>query len=132
MSTLRPNRTSVTVLSALLAGCWIVCWCAYGSAGPPPPASGFATLFPEDALVKARCNGKYAMLLQQFRVEKDREMYKDFQDVGERDVREYAGQAQLPKGNWVYVYPYWYIWRDVTAKPQPQRNWGPEQVIGEP
>ena len=86
----------------------------------------------EESLAKARCNGKYAMLLHQFKVEKDREMYKDFQDVGPRDLRDYAGQTNLSKGFWVYVYPYWYIWRDLTATPKIKRDWGPEQATGEP
>ncbi len=84
------------------------------------------------ALKKARVNGKYAMLLRQFKVEKDAEQYKDFSDVGQRDVREYAGQTELPKGYWVYVYPYWYIWRDLTTVTKAKRNWGPEQATGEP
>src|SRR5262249_42186186 len=75
---------------------------------------------------------KYAMLLHQFKVEKDRETYKDFQDVGPRDVRDYAGQNNLAKGFWVYVYPYWYIWRDLTSTPKVKRDWGPEQATGEP
>jgi RNA polymerase sigma factor (sigma-70 family) len=86
----------------------------------------------EEALAKARCNGKYAMLLHQFKVEKDRDTYKEFQDVGPRDLREYAGQTNLSKGFWVYVYPYWYIWRDLTATPKVKRDWGPEQATGEP
>jgi hypothetical protein len=86
----------------------------------------------EEALKKARVGGKYAMLLRQFKVEKDAETYKDFADIGVRDQRDYAGQMDLPKGHWVYVYPYWYVWRDLTSGTKAKRAWGPEQVIGEP
>jgi beta-lactamase regulating signal transducer with metallopeptidase domain len=86
----------------------------------------------EEALQKARADGKYQMLLRQFKVEKDYEAFKDYRDYGPRDLREYAGQTDLPKGYWVYVYPYWYIWRDLSASARPKRNWGPEQATGEP
>jgi beta-lactamase regulating signal transducer with metallopeptidase domain len=111
------------------------------SPGQPPggkdDGKGDATamprpLPPEQALVKARVNGKYAMLLRQFRAEQDAAMHKEFADVGLRDVRSYAGQDDLPKGYWVYAYPHWYIWRDLTSNVPPKRNWGPEQVTGEP
>lgn len=86
----------------------------------------------EESLKKARVNGKYAMLLQQIKVEKDLDAYKDFHDFGLRDVKAYAEYQELPKGYWVYVYPYWYIWRDLTAVQKPKRQWGPEQATGEP
>src|SRR5207245_2848211 len=41
--------------------------------------------------------------------------------------------ADLPRGYWVYVAPYWYIWRDlVSATPKVKRPWGPEQATGQP
>jgi hypothetical protein len=86
----------------------------------------------EESLKKARVNGKYAMLLRQIKVPKDYDTYKEFNDLGLRDVKEYGDVKDLPKGHWVYVYPYWYIWRDVAATPKPKRSWGPEQVTGEP
>ena len=55
-----------------------------------------------------------------------------FTDAGLKNTREYAGQNDLPKGHWVYVYPYWYIWRDLSNAPKLNRNWGPEQACGEP
>ena len=45
---------------------------------------------------------------------------------------DYAGFTGLPAGHWVYVYPYWYIWRDLADKPAPKRGWGPEQATGPP
>jgi hypothetical protein len=86
----------------------------------------------EDALRKARVNGKYAMLLRQIKVPKDVETAKEFQDAGMKNVKEYAGQTDLPRGHWVYVYPYWYIWRDLAAAPKLNRPWGPEQATGPP
>lgn len=84
------------------------------------------------ALKKAQADGRYAMLLRQIRVPDDLEDYGEFNDYGAWDGTEWAGYHDLPHGYWVYVYPYWYIWRDQTATPAPNRNWGPEQATGEP
>ncbi len=86
----------------------------------------------EEALVKARVNGKYRMLLRQFQAEADVKEQGEFMDAGMRDTKAYAGETDLPKGYWVYVYPNWYIWRDLAATPLPNRPWGPEQACGEP
>jgi hypothetical protein len=86
----------------------------------------------EGALKQARVNGKYQMLLRQIKVAEDRENYTDFSDYGPYQATEYAGYKDLPAGNWVYVYPYWYIWRDRTADKREKRNWGPEQATGPP
>jgi hypothetical protein len=86
----------------------------------------------EACLKKARGNGKYAMLLRQFKVEDDKESTGDFREMGLQRKRRYEGYGDLPEGYWVYAYPYWYIWRDLTATPSPKRAWGPEQVTGPP
>jgi hypothetical protein len=86
----------------------------------------------EEALKKATVNGKYRMLLRQFKVQKEDDSYGDFKDLGYRTTTEYAGQTGLPAGHWVYVAPYWYIWRDLTSVVRPKRDWGPEQATGEP
>ena len=128
----RRSTVSSAMLGCLFGSCLLVPTLSGTRADPgaqPAAAAGPAL---EDSLIKARCNGKYVMLLRQFKVEKDRAMYNDFQDLGERDMREYGGESNLPKGYWVYVYPYWYIWRDLTSKTKPRRSWGPEQVVGEP
>jgi hypothetical protein len=96
------------------------------------PAAMMKPLDLEESLQKARFNGKYMMLLRQFKAEKDAETYKDFTDAGVRDMPEYMGETGLPRGHWVYVYPYWYIWRELAAAPKPQRAWGFEQVVGPP
>jgi hypothetical protein len=90
------------------------------------------TLPLEKALKKATVNGKYEMLLQQFKVEKDGDQYGTFRDLGLKETTDYAGFKELPKGHWVYVYPYWYIWRDLSATPKLKRAWGPEQATGPP
>jgi hypothetical protein len=84
------------------------------------------------ALTKARVNGKYALLLAQLKAPQDYARYAEFRDLGLRELKEYAGVKELPRGHWVYVYPYWYIWRDLTSEPRAKRAWGPEQATGEP
>jgi hypothetical protein len=125
---------------ALLCGLLAVCALALvvlpggpvGTAAPrgrdvPPTALPL-----EDALKKARSEGKYEMLLRQIKVPNDFDKYQNFRDLGARTVSEYAGFKELPSGHWVYVYPYWYIWRDLSRAQKVKRNWGPEQATGAP
>jgi len=42
--------------------------------------------------------------------------YGEFKDYGAFDGTEWASYKGLPKGNWVYVYPHWYIWKRRTNK----------------
>ena len=86
----------------------------------------------EQALRKATAGGKYEMLLRQIKVERDDSVDGDFRDAGYRASGEYAGHTDLPAGYWVYVAPYWYIWRDESATPKARRAWGPEQATGPP
>jgi hypothetical protein len=105
---------------------------AQGDEAARPSRKAPAALPLEKALKKARVNGKYEMLLRQFKVPKDYERYADFRDCGPKEATDYAGITGLPKGHWVYVYPYWYIWRDLASAPKPNRPWGPEQATGPP
>jgi hypothetical protein len=89
-------------------------------------------LEPVEALEKAQVDGKYRMLLAQFKVEGDWMESGAFRDAGFRVAGSYADQEDLPAGHWVYVYPNWYIWRDKSDTPIVPRSWGPEQVIGPP
>jgi len=84
------------------------------------------------ALQKAQADGKYAMLLRQVLAPEDVASYGEVKDYGFWTGKEWAGQKDLPPGYWVYVSPYWYIWRDQTSELKPKRNWGPEQATGEP
>jgi hypothetical protein len=77
-------------------------------------------------------DGKYRMLLHQIKVDKDVEIHQQFKDLGYRNQPSYAGHNDLSAGWWVYVAPYWYIWRDRTSIQRPNRDWGPEQAVGEP
>jgi hypothetical protein len=96
-------------------------------AGPQPVA-----LTPDAALEKARVSGKYKMLLRQVRAPDDHERYGAFTDYGPYPaLQEYRGEKDLPAGYWVYVYPTWYIWRDLATKKW-RRPWGPEQATGAP
>lgn len=122
---LRSRAVRVLGLGGVLAFA-----CAGGSA-PGRPNSDPAPCL-EESLQKARVQGKYEMLLRQIQVRKDYRTYRDFHDAGFRETSDYAGYGELPKGYWVYVYPYWYIWRDRTAVPKTKRGWGPEQATGEP
>ena len=120
-------RGKTLLAPAALAGLTAVLVCAGGSPGQKPAVA----LGLEDALRKATA-GKYEMLLRQIKVEKDPNVTGDFQDLGSQQRREYAGHADLPNGHWVYVAPYWYIWRDLKAAAKPRRPWGPEQATGPP
>jgi hypothetical protein len=108
-----------------------MCVMAAGFLGASTPKAPRALPL-QESLEKARVDGKYAMLLRQFNAEKDFEKYGAFRDAGPRTFTDYAGLTGLPAGHWVYVYPYWYIWRDLAEKPTPARSWGPEQATGPP
>ena len=105
---------------------------AIGCAGMIAQAQEEAHMPLDAALKKARVDGKYRMLLRQIRVESDLKTFGVFHDFGLNAQSSCAGHEDLPKGYWVYVYPYWYIWRDRADLPQAKRPWGPEQIAGEP
>ena len=115
----------------VLLGLLVLMTCSPAQPAPKPDPEPKALPL-EKALRKARVDGQYAMLVRQFKAPEDAAKYGDFRDLGQRDQKEYAGLKDLPKGYWVYVYPYWYIWRDRTAENRPKRAWGPEQATGEP
>lgn len=101
-------------------------------AAGPDAKMPLEVLAPEEAWRKAQVNGKYSMLLRQFKAPQDAGQYGDFRDLGARQIANYAGRTDLPKGHWVYVHPFWYIWRDVAGTPRVKRPWGPEQATGPP
>jgi hypothetical protein len=114
-----------------------VLWAALSFAGLLLPllaarAAPIPELKDEERLQKARVGGLYTTLLMQIKVARDRGDHGLFDDAGFRNVKEYAGHKDLPAGWWVYVHPYWYIWRDVTLAPRPKRSWGSEQATGKP
>jgi hypothetical protein len=71
----------------------------------------------ENPLEKASVGGKYRTLLRAIRVPRDQASYGYFYDYGMYSGTNWAGYDNLPPGHWVYVYPYWYIWRDCANKP---------------
>ncbi|GEM_PF-480263 len=64
---------------------------------------------------KASVDGKYRGLLKTLNVPNDRYSYRDLYEGGYRTTSSYRGNYNLPKGYWVYLYPYWYIWEKVTG-----------------
>jgi hypothetical protein len=67
------------------------------------------------ALKKATANGKYTRLLTVIYVPGDKATYGEFNDYGPYNGTEWKQYKGLPTGNWVYVYPHWYIWEKVGA-----------------
>jgi len=62
---------------------------------------------------KAGAEGKYRNLLRTLKVPNDLNRFAYFQDVGHSEaVADYQGHKNLPKGYWVYAYPYWFIWAE--------------------
>ena len=120
---------SIVVVGLLVIG---GCWLLTRGSGPIATAAPADEENLEQALKRAAVDGKYRMLLAQIKVAKDREQYGEFRDLGLRDRREYGEHKDLPKGYWVWVAPYWYVWRDMTSVQRPKRGWGPEQATGEP
>jgi len=59
---------------------------------------------------KASLNGKYRYLLQKLRCERDRQSYGEHRDYGYWSGGPWCGQ-QGKAGYWVWVEPYWYVWR---------------------
>jgi hypothetical protein len=64
------------------------------------------------SLKSASLNGKYRYLLRVLYVPNDKNLFKEFNDFGTDNCITYAGYKDLPPGFWVYVHPYWYVWRD--------------------
>jgi len=85
-------------------------------------------------LKKATVNGKYQMLLAQFKITAEDESLAagDFKDLGLQSRTTHGDLKDLPKGHWVVARPYVYIWRNLSSVRREKRAWGPEQAEGEP
>jgi hypothetical protein len=59
-------------------------------------------------------NGKYRVLLRKLYMPQDEVSYRRFTDFGLWQGTAYGQFNDLPVGYWVYVYPHWYIWRDLV------------------
>lgn len=66
----------------------------------------------QDLLEKAKVGGKYRDLIMRFKLAEDRKDYGDFKDFGYYRTTHHKGIRNIPTGYWVYVYPYWHIWRE--------------------
>lgn len=88
--------------------------------GPQPRTSQGTTTRPgelgaTEARVKASVSGKYRRLVKKIEVQDDFQRFGAFNDYGHWDGAEYSGHKDLPPGNWVYVYPNWYIWAEAIV-----------------
>src|SRR5262245_3690109 len=90
-------------------------------------AAAAAPAVPASDWVKARVQGKYKGLLRQIKAPEDRAEHSEFQDLGLRQSTEWKGRQDWPVGYWVYVYPYWYIWRDVASPAGPKPGYHADQ-----
>jgi hypothetical protein len=79
----------------------------------------------------ARDGGRFGMLLRQFRA--DEPSLPDRCELGHREaLAEYRGARDLPAAHWVWVKPYWFLFRDGPGDVKLSLQWGPEQACGEP
>lgn len=90
--------------------------------GPHPSTSQGTTTRPGEldataARIKASVNGKYRRLIKKIEVRDDFRKFGAFNDFGHWDGTEYSGHKDLPPGNWVYVYPNWYLWAEAVVPP---------------
>jgi hypothetical protein len=78
------------------------------------PGQGLETkLTVAKLLEKASSNGRYKDLLHVLYVPGDKASYNDFTDYGYSATGSWGGYQNLTFGHWVYVYPRWYIWKDM-------------------
>ena len=78
------------------------------------PGQGLETkLTVPKLLEKASSNGRYRDLLHVLYVPGDRGGYGDFTDYGYSATGNWGGYNNLSFGHWVYVYPRWYIWKEL-------------------
>jgi Ca-activated chloride channel family protein len=90
--------------------------------GPQPRTNEGSTTRPGEldssaARIKAAIGGKYRRLVKRIEVRDDFQRFGAFNDYGHWDGSEYAGHKYIPPGNWVYVYPNWYIWAEAVVPP---------------
>lgn len=68
------------------------------------------TTIPPDLQKWATVGGKYSKLLQILHCPSDRSTYGEFKDYGYWGGGAWCGKQGVA-GNWVWVYPNWYIWQ---------------------
>lgn len=75
--------------------------------------AGLETKLTVRKLMEKASAGRYRELLHVVYVPQDRAGYTDYRDYGLSATNTYGGQANLTTGYWVYVYPRWYIWKEI-------------------
>lgn len=79
----------------------------------------------------ARADGRFRMLLRQFRAYEP--TLPERHEAGLRPAcADHQGHTGIPAGHWVWVRPFWFVFRDGPDEPSPNRQWGPEQACGAP
>jgi hypothetical protein len=83
-------------------------------AGSLEPGHGLDTkLTVPKLLEKASGSGRYRELLHVLYLPGDKAGYGDYTDYGFSATGAWGGYNNLTHGHWVYVYPRWYIWKEL-------------------
>jgi hypothetical protein len=79
----------------------------------------------------ARADGRFGMLLRQFKA--DEAAMPEHHEAGFKERTQiYQGERNVPEGFWVWQRPYWFVFRDGPDRPPAQRQWGPDAACGPP
>ena len=80
---------------------------------------------------QARANGRFGMLLRQFRA--DEPALGEHHEAGAKPATAvYQGARDVPAGFWVWQQPYWFVFRDGPGTAPEKRRWGTEAACGAP
>lgn len=94
--------------------------------GSPRPTSDLFA-----ASKAARADGRFRMLLRQFRAYEP--TLPERHEAGPRPAcADHQGHTGIPAGHWVWVRPFWFVFRDGPDELPQNRQWGPEQACGAP
>ncbi|OHB77390.1 MAG: hypothetical protein A2Z34_11690 [Planctomycetes bacterium RBG_16_59_8] len=70
----------------------------------------------QEIVEKAKVDGKYDELIYVLKVPEDKASYGEFKDWGHWGGGAWAGVSDNPAGYWVYVEPYWLVFKNKTSK----------------
>jgi hypothetical protein len=80
---------------------------------------------------KARADGRYGMLLSQFRA--DEPTLAEHHEAGKKPATaRYQNARDVPEGYWVWQKPFWFVFRDGPDTVVECRRWGAERACGAP
>lgn len=114
-------RSSPVLGSALLGVLSFAAAAQEVPAGADPFAAGRA----------ARDGGRYRMLLRQFRAEEPALPDRHVAGFCEATAA-HGAERDLPAAHWVWVRPFWFLFRDGPGAQDEARAWGPERACGAP